>query len=96
MLTLFYRKYLKDESKEKRNCPFKRSNTRASSFNEPVQNNENDCGVFLCQYAENLARGMQFGNFDFQQSDVPRIRKQMCYELGVNRLLKQGSQTCYL
>ena len=50
----------------------------------PKQNNGVDCGVFVCQYAKCLANGSEF---NFQQSDIPEIRKQM------KRQLLSGSLT---
>ena len=49
--------------------------------NIPKQNNGRDCGVFVSQYARCILHGI---NFDFNQADIPHIRKDM--EL----LLKSG------
>ena len=38
----------------------------------------NDCGVFVCEYALRLTKNKPF---DFQQEDIPNIRKRMKQEL---------------
>lgn len=43
-------------------------------LDQPNQTNGHDCGVFICQYAERLARK---STFDFTQEDMPAIRQQM-------------------
>lgn len=64
-----------------------RTNSRASTFNDPVQQNEDDCGAFICGFAENLAQGREWGNFNFQQKDIPKIRRKITYELKASRLM---------
>ena len=44
----------------------------------PKQTNGVDCGVFLCQYAERIARNAWM---DFRQEDMSRARKSMTVEL---------------
>ncbi|KAI6184773.1 hypothetical protein M3Y97_00632300 [Aphelenchoides bicaudatus] len=80
--------YMKDESQDKRCVKYVRKHSKASTFNDPVQKNETDCGVFVCCFAENLARGKEFGDFDFEQIDMLRLRRQICYELGDGGLTK--------
>jgi len=43
----------------------------------PRQTNSSDCGVFILQYAEYLARRT---TFDFNKSHMPYFRKRMTYE----------------
>ena len=50
----------------------------------PQQTNGIDCGVFACQFAEHVARGAGLG---FNQSDIPRYRKTMVWELMARRLI---------
>uniref|UniRef100_A0A914X3E9 Ubiquitin-like protease family profile domain-containing protein n=1 Tax=Plectus sambesii TaxID=2011161 RepID=A0A914X3E9_9BILA len=51
----------------------------------PQQQNTRDCGVFLCQFAEHVARGAPL---TFTQTDMPRFRLQMERELKEGRLLQ--------
>lgn len=44
----------------------------------PVQNNSFDCGVFTCMYARYLAEDSAF---NFNQVDIPIIRKKIALEL---------------
>lgn len=50
----------------------------------PRQDNNSDCGVFLCQYAIHLAKNQEFS---FDQSSMPLKRKQMIYEISQATLL---------
>jgi len=53
--------------------------------NIPQQDNGNDCGIYALLFIEYLSRGTT--KFDFQQSDVSKMRKIMIYELAIGRLL---------
>ncbi|VVC31997.1 Hypothetical protein CINCED_3A007028 [Cinara cedri] len=50
----------------------------------PQQSNLWDCGVFVCVFAEYLARDEKF---DFSQKDMPRFRKQIKSEI-INKKLR--------
>lgn len=50
----------------------------------PQQLNYDDCGVFTCVNAEYLARGMKL---NFTQSNMPKFRHRICYEILTDRLL---------
>ena len=51
----------------------------------PTQHNAVDCGVFICQYAERLARR---AGLNFKQSDMPSMRWKMTWEI-LNSSLKE-------
>ena len=57
--------------------------------NIPCQTNGVDCGVFLCQYAERLARKAPI---DFKQEDMEEIRGKMTEELLKSELFKNKSE----
>ncbi|KAL1443897.1 hypothetical protein MTO96_030143 [Rhipicephalus appendiculatus] len=44
----------------------------------PLQENNNDCGVFVCQYAECLSRDAPIS---FGQEDIPFFRRRVAYEI---------------
>ncbi|CAN7984496.1 unnamed protein product [Ixodes hexagonus] len=50
----------------------------------PMQSNTHDCGVFVCLYAERLARN---ASFDFSARDIQRLRYRMAYEILTGKLL---------
>ena len=52
--------------------------------NFPLQNDDTECGVFVCMYAEHLSRQV---SFDFTVSDTPDFRAKMKYEILNNSLL---------
>lgn len=54
----------------------------------PQQKNLWDCGVFVCTFAEYLARDAQF---DFSQKNMPEFRKQIKLDIK-NKKLKEVSQ----
>ncbi len=56
----------------------------------PQQKNGSDCGIFLCQYAEYLARDIK-PPFDFTQRNMPYFRVRMAYESITGQILKQTS-----
>ena len=49
----------------------------------PVQKNGVDCGVFVCQYAERVARRAPFS---FKQADMPAFRSKMLEEIAQGKL----------
>ena len=51
----------------------------------PKQHNSYDCGVFVCIYAEYLAKGIEF---DFTQRDMKLFRQRIKYELLTGKLLE--------
>ena len=51
--------------------------------NIPMQNNGNDCGVFMCKFADYMSENRAF---DFSSADMPYFRKRMLLELVANRV----------
>lgn len=50
----------------------------------PRQRNGIDCGVFICMYANYVCMDKVI---DFNQSDMPNLRKRMVYEIANTKLL---------
>lgn len=50
----------------------------------PKQENLWDCGVFVCMFAEYLARGAPL---NFSQSDMHKFREQIAYEIEKKKLI---------
>lgn len=50
----------------------------------PLQENEDDSGVFTCQFLESLARGKE--KFAFKQEHMSYLRKRMILEIGDGKL----------
>ena len=71
-----YRRYNETEDNEKWSVVY--------PVNIPLQNDETECGVFVCMYAEHLSRQVPF---DFTVSDTPDFRAKMKYEILNNTLL---------
>jgi len=81
--------YLENESMSRRGIPFDASNVVIYDFTKrPSQENEYDCGAFICCYAENITRRPYFNQFDFKQVDIRSLRRLICYELGTGQLLQ--------
>ena len=53
--------------------------------NIPQQENGIDCGIFVCKYAENLARNSKF---KFTQKDTDFIREQIKMEVILSKLIQ--------
>lgn len=52
----------------------------------PQQNNNIDCGVFICLYAENIARAKEL---TFTQADIPYTRERLIIEIFSAKLLNK-------
>ncbi|CAN7976785.1 unnamed protein product [Ixodes persulcatus] len=52
--------------------------------NIPIQSNTDDCGVFVCLYAERLARQAPF---DFAAGNIQELRYHIAYEILTGKLL---------
>ncbi|NWI62576.1 SENP2 protease, partial [Todus mexicanus] len=83
--TLF--QYLREESREKRNVELAFSEWTLHSMGSheiPQQLNGSDCGVFICKYADYIARDKPI---TFTQTHMPYFRKKMVWEIIHQQLL---------
>ncbi|KAH9937461.1 uncharacterized protein B0H18DRAFT_198884 [Fomitopsis serialis] len=79
------RGYLDAEHRNKKKKPFDFTGWKDYVLDEtPQQGNGYDCGVFTCQFLENLSRGRE--RFLFRQHDVPYLRRRMIWEIGNAKL----------
>lgn len=62
-------------------------------INTPHQENGHDCGVFVCTFAEYLAR---CAIFNFSQRHMKLFRQLIAYELTVKRLLDVNVNAKYI
>ncbi|XP_056606333.1 sentrin-specific protease 2 [Triplophysa dalaica] len=79
--------YLKEEYKVKKGKDLDISKWTVSSLRPseiPHQKNGSDCGVFVCKYADYIARGH---SLTFRQNHMPYFRKAMIWEILNQRLL---------
>ena len=73
------RKYLEDESMDKKECAFDLSDWRFESPKDiPQQRNDCDCGVFALKFADYLTRRKAI---TFSQEHIPYFRKRMVHEI---------------
>ena len=74
------RKYIDDESHDKRKESFDLTGWTDAVYKEgtPQQHNGSDCGVFMCRTAEHLASGSRL---TFTQQDMNYLRRRMCLEI---------------
>lgn len=79
------KEYLNKESLDKKQKPYDASDWKLESVkNIPQQQNLNDCGVFVCTFAEYLAANRKF---NFTQKDIDYFRKKITYEILHSKLL---------
>lgn len=52
----------------------------------PQQENQYDCGVFVCMTLEALSRGEEIDDFVFDQRCMPYVRQRMVWEIGKQSL----------
>jgi len=77
--------YLNQESRDKRGSDFNLDEWKAVNRKDiPRQTNGCDCGVFLCTFAEYIAREAAL---DFDQLDMPHFRRKIAYEICTRSLL---------
>ncbi|KAF7320248.1 Cysteine proteinase [Mycena kentingensis (nom. inval.)] len=75
------RKYLDQEHQNKKKSPFDFTGWQNYTSSEtPSQENGFDCGVFTCQFLESVSRGED--RFNFEQKDIPNLRRRMIWEIG--------------
>lgn len=78
--------YIILEGEQKKNMHFCFNNWRLSNASEcPLQENHWDCGVFLCMYAEYLARDVPF---NFNQDMMISLRRTILLEIKNKHLKK--------
>lgn len=79
------KKYLQDESLDKRKIPFDTSDWKLECVREcPQQRNGSDCGVFSCMFAEFATRDSPIS---FDQQHMQYFRRKMVLEIASGRLL---------
>ena len=70
------RKYIQNESMDKKKTVFNIDLfTDHININIPIQTNGSDCGVFCCEFASYLSKGIEL---TFTQNDMPLFRKKIC------------------
>ncbi|XP_031630901.1 sentrin-specific protease 1-like [Contarinia nasturtii] len=74
-------KYIEDCARERK---IDVSQFKKTCVITPQQDNDYDCGVFSCMYAEHVTRNQAI---TFTQQDMLRFRQQMVYEIGEAQLL---------
>uniref|UniRef100_A0A8D2MIW7 Ubiquitin-like protease family profile domain-containing protein n=1 Tax=Zonotrichia albicollis TaxID=44394 RepID=A0A8D2MIW7_ZONAL len=80
-------KYLEEESREKRNIELTASEWTLHSMGTeeiPQQNNGNDCGVFVCKFADFISRDKPI---IFTPEHMPYFRRKMVWEIIHQQLL---------
>uniref|UniRef100_A0A8C3N6F5 SUMO specific peptidase 2 n=2 Tax=Thraupidae TaxID=400783 RepID=A0A8C3N6F5_GEOPR len=85
-------KYLEEESREKRNIELTASEWTLHSMGTeeiPQQNNGNDCGVFVCKFADFISRDKPI---IFTPEHMPYFRRKMVWEIIHQQLL--GDMHC--
>ena len=84
----FILKYLEDEFKDKKKgeeCPqFTTEFSTEPAEDIPQQRNGYDCGVFMCSFAECLANGRDW--VDFDQSFIPDMRRKIISQILSNKI----------
>ncbi|XP_015119654.2 uncharacterized protein LOC107042917 [Diachasma alloeum] len=71
--------YLDNEHRHRKGQSLDSARWTTEQVNDiPHQNNDNDCGVFVCVYAEYLTR---HASFLFTANDMPHIRRRMMEEI---------------
>lgn len=77
--------YLVEEARDKKGEVFDMSGWQLESMLEiPRQNNQSDCGVFSCAFAETLTRD---GEVRFTQQNMPWMRMKMVLEICSGELI---------
>lgn len=81
-------KYLMYEHLNKKKTEFYPGGWRLNNIRKcPQQNNVWDCGVFVCMFAEHLARNAPL---NFTHEDMPNLRKQLYSEIKKKKLVHSG------
>ena len=81
-----FKKYIQDEHRDKLKAELPDPNAwseQPCKHQPPRQFNGYDCGVFMCQFADCVARDVEF---DFDQDMIPDIRMKMACEISREQL----------
>lgn len=79
------RKYLQDESMDKRKIPLDTSDWTVECIRDcPQQRNGSDCGVFSCMFAEFITRDSKIS---FDQQHMQYFRRKMVFEIVTGKLI---------
>lgn len=73
------REYLTQEHLAKRGTPLEKSEWKLIHRSVPRQNNSDDCGVFLCQFAKFALDDTPLS--ELKATETPNIRRDMCLEI---------------
>lgn len=77
--------YLVEEGRDKKGTPFDMTGWVCESMtNIPRQNNQSDCGVFSCAFAETITRNRPIA---FSQQNMPYVRMKMVLEICKGELI---------
>ena len=76
-------KYLADESMDKKNQPLTTHYELITETDIPKQDNQWDCGIFACKYAEYTSR---WAIMNFTQNDMPRFRQEIKHAILQNKI----------
>lgn len=76
--------YLEAEYQDKQSTKLATANwTSFDEKNVPEQTDPFNCGVFVCQMAERVSKGL---GFDFSQADMPRLREEMLSQIVAGKI----------
>ena len=72
------KKYINDEHIDKKGSEFDFSDFQYGNANAPKQENQSDCGMFVCKYCDFISRNEAL---TFTQDDMQYYRIRMIYEI---------------
>jgi sentrin-specific protease 1 len=84
------KKYIVDEKKAKKGITMTREEIAewvivpGSKDGTPQQENDDDCGMFVCMFADFLLENLPL---QFTQEDIPALRLKICYSILKGKLL---------
>ncbi len=78
--------YLKDEHQDKKNVPLLENYEAEIAKEAPQQGNMDDCGVFVCLFAEYYCRNAEM---TFSQNDIQMMRRKIVFEIMQECLIHQ-------
>ncbi|CAB0009965.1 unnamed protein product, partial [Nesidiocoris tenuis] len=75
--------YLTEEHNHKKGTPLDTTNWKFTQRTDiPLQQNNDDCGVFVCQYAKSLGSSEEI---QIKHSQIPEVRKLMSTSIGMRQ-----------